>query len=173
MSKMRKDSRQMSAEWALGVFDKAPFVTMSMSDNGMPYSVPLSLVRADDTTFFFHCATEGRKLDVLRSNPVVCLSAVAKCKPVVGPKDGSFTLEYMSAIADGVAEVVDDDELKIKALRLICERFLPQHIDAFDEAVQRSLSRTAVVRITLTEPPVGKRKQYDRNGDELKYGRME
>lgn len=79
----------------------------------------------------------------------------------------------MSAIAYGVAEVVDDDELKIKALRLICERFLPQHIDAFDEAVQRSLSRTAVVRITLTEPPVGKRKQYDRNGDELKYGRME
>ena len=28
----------------------------------------------------------------------------------------------------------------------------------------RSLERTAVVRITLTEPPVGKRKQYDKGG---------
>ena len=44
-------------------------------------------------------------------------------------------------------------------------------MDAFDAAVERSMSRTAVVRITLTEPPVGKRKQYDANGDEMKYGR--
>ena len=45
-------------------------------------------------------------------------------------------------------------------------------MDAFDAAVERSMSRTTVVRITLTEPPVGKRKQYDANGEELKYGRM-
>ena len=31
----------------------------------------------------------------------------------------------------------------------------------------------AVVRITLTEPPTGKRKQYDKEGVEMKYGRME
>ena len=54
---------------------------------------------------------------------------------------------------------------------LRCQRFLPHHMDAFDAAVERSMSRTAVVRITLTEPPVGKRKQYDANGDEMKYGR--
>ena len=51
--------------------------------------------------------------------------------------------------------------------------FLPQHMDAFDESIARSLSRTAVVRITLTEPPTGKRKQYDKEGVEMKYGRME
>jgi uncharacterized membrane protein len=33
--------------------------------------------------------------------------------------------------------------------------------------------KKAVVRITLTEPPVGKRKQYDKNGEEMKWGRME
>lgn len=26
---------------------------------------------------------------------------------------------------------------------------------------------------TLTEPPVGKRKQYDKEGEEMKWGRME
>ena len=46
-------------------------------------------------------------------------------------------------------------------------------MDAFDASVERSMSRTAIVRITLTEPLVGKRKQYDDNGDEMKYGRME
>ena len=41
-----------------------------------------------------------------------------------------------------------------------------------DAAIARSLERTAVVRITLTEPPVGKRKQYDKQGEELKWGRI-
>ena len=141
--------------------------------DGMPYSVPLSLARTDEKTFYFHCATEGKKLDILRERPRVCLTAVSKCKPTVGPKDGSFTLEFKSAIAFGKAEIVADDNEKREALRAICQRFLPNHMDAFDAAVERSMSRTAVVRITLTEPPVGKRKQYDANGDEMKYGRME
>ena len=68
---------------------------------------------------------------------------------------------------------VPDREEKITALRAICQRFLPHHMDAFDDAIARSLDRTAVVRITLTEPPVGKRKQYDKDGEEMKWGRME
>ena len=43
----------------------------------------------------------------------------------------------------------------------------------FDQSIASSLSRTAVVRITLTEPPTGNRKQYDKEGVEMKYGRME
>ena len=49
-----------------------------------------------------------------------------------------------------------DDEEKIMALRLLCERFLPKYMDHFDDAIARSLSRTTIVRIILTEPPVGK-----------------
>ena len=104
---MRKKSREMSAAWALEVMDKAPYITVSMTTaDGMPYAVPLSLARKDEQTFYFHCAPEGKKLDILRSNPHVCLSAVSKCKPTVGPKDGSFTLEFQSAIAFGRAELV-------------------------------------------------------------------
>ena len=171
---MRKASREMNAEWATEVLDRAPYITVSMSDeNGMPYSVPLSLVRADEKTFYFHCAMEGKKLDILAKNPNVCLSAVTKCKPLVGPKDGSFTLEFKSAIAFGKAEIVSDENEKVEALRLICEKFLPQHMDAFTSAIERSLARTAVIKISLTEPPTGKRKQYYANGEEMKYGRME
>ncbi|MBR6272588.1 MAG: pyridoxamine 5'-phosphate oxidase family protein, partial [Bacteroidales bacterium] len=70
-------------------------------------------------------------------------------------------------------EMVTDREEKIEGLRVICQRFLPKHMDAFDAAIVRSLERTAVVRITLTEPPIGKRKQYDKEGEEMKWGRME
>ena len=171
---MRKKSREMNAEWALAVMDRAPYMTVSMTDaDGMPYAVPLSLARIGEETFYFHCALEGTKLEILRTNPRVCLTAVTKCKPTVGPRDGSFTLEYQSATAVGRAELVTDDDERKEALRAICQRFLPHHMEAFDAAIERSLARTAVVRITLMAPPVGKRKQYDANGEEMKYGRME
>ena len=164
----------MDSQWALEVMHKAPYITVSMTDeNGKPYGLPLTLASVDDTHWYFHCALEGKKLDAIMSHPEVCLSAVTMCAPTVGPKDGSFTLQYKSAIAFGKAELVDNEAEKIEALRIICERFLPKHMDAFKHSIERSLPRTAVVRITLNEPPTGKRKQYDKDGVEMKYGRME
>ena len=164
---MRKVSREMDSNWALEIMRKAPYITVSFTrPDGTAYGVPLSLASNGDDP-------EGDKLDAIAVNPEVCLSAVTKCQPTVGPKDGTFTLQYRSAIAFGKAEVVTDNEEKILALRLISQRFLPKHMDAFEEAVKRSLHRTAVVKVTLSSPPTGKRKQYDKNGDEMKYGRME
>ena len=92
---MRKASREMDAAFALEVLDKAPYVTVSMiKSDGSPYGLPLSLVRTDEKTFYFHCALEGDKLDCIRHCPTVFLSAVTKCAPTVGPKDGSFTLQF-------------------------------------------------------------------------------
>lgn len=174
MKQMRKASRAMDAAFALEVLDKAPYVTVSFTrPDGSPYGVPLSLARTDEKTFYFHCAPEGDKLDCIAANPMVALSAVTRCTPTVGPKDGSFTLQYKSAMAIGRAELVKDNPEKIMALRAICQRFLPSHMAAFDAAIERSLDRTAVVKITLTEPPTGKRKQYDKSGEEMKWGRME
>ncbi len=164
----------MSSEWALEIMRKAPYITVSFTrPDGSAYGLPLSLAAKDDNTWYFHCALEGDKLDAIKTHPEVCLSAVTQCRPTVGPKDGTFTLQYKSAIAFGHAELVETDAEKIEGLRLISERFLPQHMDAFDQSIEQSLSRTAVVRITLTDTPTGKRKQYDKNGDEMKYGRME
>ncbi len=157
MKQMRKFDRQKSAEWALEVFDRAPYVTVSMTrPDGTPYGLPLSVVRSDSETFYFHCAAEGEKLDCLRVNPVVSLSVVSKCTPRFEEERNNFTEYYHSAVALGEASIVSDDDEKIKALRMLCERFLPKYMDHFDEAVARSLDRTTVVRIRLLEPPVGK-----------------
>lgn len=171
---MRKASREMPADWALEIMHKAPYITVSFTrPDGTAYGVPLSLASINGEVWYFHCALEGEKLDAIAVHPEVCLSAVTKCAPTIGPKDGSFTLQYRSAIAFGRAELVTDETEKIEALRIISQRFLPQHMDAFDDAIRRSLHRTAVVRITLTSVPTGKRKQYDKEGEEMKYGRME
>lgn len=156
---MRKAARQKDALWALEVFDKAPYVTVSMTrPDGTPYGLPLNLVRKDTTTFYFHCAAEGEKIDCLMHNPVVSLSAVSRCSPRYEDGKNNFTEYYNSAIAVGKAEFVTDNAEKTLALRLLCERFLPHHMDHFDQAVARSLDITTIIKISLTEPPVGKSK---------------
>lgn len=157
MRPMRKASRQRDAAWALEVFDKAPFVTVAMvRPDGTPYCLPLSLCRKDDSTFYFHCAGEGEKLDCLKFCPEVSLSAVSRYTPKFEEEKNNFTEYYHSAVAKGRASVVSDDAEKTEALRLLCERFLPKYMDRFDDAIARSFDRTTVVRITLTDPPVGK-----------------
>lgn len=124
------------------------------------------------STWYFHCADEGLKLSAIEACPHVCLTAVTRCRPTVGPKDGSFTMQYRSATAFARATIVTDPAEKHRALELISRRFLPQHMAAFEAACQRSMNRTTVVRLDLTAPPTGKRKEYAPDGTELKWGAM-
>lgn len=159
MRQMRKYRRMRNAEWAMEVFDRAPYVTVSMTrPDGSPYGLPLSVVRKDATTFYFHCADEGEKIDCLRQNPTVSLSAVSRCTPKFEEDKQNFTEYYHSAVALGRISFVDDRQEKTEALRLLCKRFLPGYMNHFDDAIERSLDRTTVVRIDLLEPPVGKSK---------------
>lgn len=110
---MRKVSREMDSSWALEIMRKAPYITVSFTRlDGTAYGVPLSLASNGDDIWYFHCALEGDKLDAIAVNPEVCLSAVTKCQPTVGPKNGTFTLQYRSAIAFGKAEIVTDITMK-------------------------------------------------------------
>lgn len=157
MRAMRKEGRRRDAGWAMEVFDRAPYVTVSMTrPDGTPYGLPLSLVRVGGDRFYFHCAGEGEKLDCLRVNPAVSLSAVSRCTPKFEESTGNYTEYYRSAVAVGRAEIVTDEEEKREALRRLCERFLPGYMEHFEAAVARSLAVTTVVRIVLAEPPAGK-----------------
>lgn len=114
MKQMRKAARQKDEDWALNVFDRAPFVTMSMiRPDGTPYGLPLSLIRGEGHTFYFHCADEGEKMDCIRANPIVSLSAVSRCSPKFETGKKNFTMYYDSAIALGEAEIVTDNAEKL------------------------------------------------------------
>lgn len=82
MYPIRRSDRQKDSFWALEVFDKVPYVTVSITrSDGTPYGVPLSLASKEEKTFYFHCVDEGEKLDCLGFNSIVSLSAVSKCTP--------------------------------------------------------------------------------------------
>ena len=162
---MRRRDREMPKEFALEIIDKCGYAVLSMIDQDAPYAVPISVARDGDTVYF-HCAKEGRKTDILRSYPRVCLVFVGDVRPAFD----KFTTEYESTIVTGNAREVLKDSEKIHALRIICERYTPSNRYQFDEAIEKSLDRTAIWKVDISTIS-GKRKKYGPDGEEVKYGR--
>lgn len=164
---MRRKDREMDEAFALKIADQCEYAVMSMIDSeGAPYCVPISIAR-DGQTIYFHCAKEGKKVDALRLNPEICMACVGHtCRAM-----DKFTTEFESAVLRGRAEEVLTDEEKIHALRLLCLRHTPTNMREFDAAISKSLTRTAVWKVTICEI-AGKRKKYDSKGQEMKFGRM-
>lgn len=65
---MRKASRQKGLEWALEVFDKAPYVTVSMTrTDGTPYGCLCRLSEKIKGFFISTAPERARNLTVLKS----------------------------------------------------------------------------------------------------------
>lgn len=147
MHEMRRRDRQMPEEFAWEVVDKCEYAFLSVvTEEGMPYGIPLTIARRGNCVYF-HSAIEGRKVTALRKNPQVCLTCVGD----TAIQQDRFTTLFESAVAFGTAREITDDEEKIEALRLICQRHTPNHMDMFGKEVAASLKRTGIWCITVEE----------------------
>jgi nitroimidazol reductase NimA-like FMN-containing flavoprotein (pyridoxamine 5'-phosphate oxidase superfamily) len=142
---MRRKDREMPREFAEGVIDRCGYAVLAtVNRDGTPYCIPLSMVREGEW-LYFHCAREGQKLDNLRYRNRVCVTCVGDTRS----PPGQFTVAYSSAVIFGTAEELTGDPEKIHALRLICERYTPDNMAAFEEAIGRALEATAIWKIRI------------------------
>lgn len=152
---MRRKDRETTQEEALIILDQASWGVLSAVDSSnTPYSIPLSLAR-DGNWLYFHCALEGRKLKVIRARPETCIAFVGN---VEFPSE-HFTAVYESAIVSGTAEEVINEEEKKHGLRIICKRFTPDNMNAFDEEIKKMLAVTGVWKIHI-DKITGKRRNH-------------
>lgn len=187
---MRRKDREMSAEFGIQIIDKSRYGVLSVVDeDNEPYGIPLSIVR-DENTLYFHSAMDGKKVKTFEKSPDVSVVFVGEVKVPENytkeeldeiAKDESktvllissvFTTEYESAVVKGKVKLVEDEEEKVKAMKLICEKYTPTKMDYFNMAIKSGLKRTNVYSIEIEEIKA-KRKKYDIHGEEMKWGRME
>lgn len=150
---MRRSDRAQSREFALELMDRCTYGVVSISTGeNTPYCLPLSLVRVDNR-LYFHCAKAGRKLDLLRRNPRVCVTFVGASEPAYVAEKNMYTDYFQSAMVTGIAvEVLEEDE-KLEALRALCTKMTPEGMtgDNFERAMAGSLAATGVWRIDMEE----------------------
>jgi len=99
---MRKAEREIKDQRELeDVIRRAEVCRLAMIDDGVPYIVPMNFGYRDGT-FYFHCAREGRKLDILRKHPRVCFELEADVRLAKGGAPCKWSTSYESVIGWGV-----------------------------------------------------------------------
>lgn len=164
---MRRKDRELTVDKGLEIIDKAEFGVMSINDENEPYTVALSIVR-EGNIIYFHCAKMGKKLDLIsKDNRVSILFTTDVKVPKKYTKEelnkfieeGNvgviiskvYTTEYSSALVRGIVSRVEKDEDKIKALKLICEKYTKDMMEYFDLAIEKSLLATDVYKVEIKE----------------------
>ena len=147
---MRRNDRAQDRDFSLALIDRCTHGIMAVSTGeATPYCLPLSFVRAGDD-LYFHCAHEGRKVELLRRFPRVCVTFVGDDRPAfVAP--AMYTTYFQSAIVTGTASEVTDPGEKSQALRALCQKLTPDAMSGFEQAVEKSLSVTAVWKVHMDE----------------------
>ena len=103
--KMRRFKQQLDAAECEQILKEATHGVLGLiGDDGYPYTVPVSHVY-EGGKIYFHCAREGHKIDAIRNNAKVSFTVVSRDD--VMPKER--TTAYISVIAFGKAQIVDDE----------------------------------------------------------------
>ena len=91
--------------------------------NGNPYIVPMNFCYSQEV-IYLHSHKDGLKMQELRKTPQVCFE-VDEGEMITGENPCDYSWEYTSVIAYGKASVIMDKDERLKALRLLSDKYSP------------------------------------------------
>lgn len=149
---MRRKEREVAEAGRMDAIIRAcDCLRLGFADGGAPYIVPMNFGYARKEgvpTFYFHCAREGRKLDLLSACPRVGFELDTGHHLQVHEEACGFTFHYQSVIGSGDIALVEDAAEKREALQQIMAQCTGRADWTFpDPAVER----VAVLRLRVAE----------------------
>jgi uncharacterized protein len=146
MQTMRRADRAVKDPNAIrAIMEEAPVCRIGVSDFGMPYVVPMSF-GLGERDLYFHCAAEGRLLDIIRRNDRVCFEMDLFREVILGQSPCGCSCRYESVIGFGRAVIMDDPGEKKAALDRIMEHYGEQVPAEYKTDI---FAKTTVVRIAI------------------------
>jgi nitroimidazol reductase NimA-like FMN-containing flavoprotein (pyridoxamine 5'-phosphate oxidase superfamily) len=142
---MRRREREIQDEQVIrDILEKGLVCRLGLCDGQQPYIVPMSYGYRD-RRIYFHCAREGRKIDILKSNDRVCIEVDIDARVIPGEAPCRWTAKYKSVIGFGRARIIDDEKEKKAGLDVIMAHYGGSGGD-YDE---KSLQRTSLIEVVL------------------------
>lgn len=145
MNELRRKDREISKEEALTLLNNCEYGILSTAyKNGEPYGIPLSYCVSDDS-IYFHCAVEGKKLEIFKQNNFVsfCVVGSTEILPDI------FSTKFESVIVSGKIEEVFKDEKQI-GLEVLLHKYSPKFLDEGIAYIAKATKKTKVFRISIT-----------------------
>jgi hypothetical protein len=105
------------------ILSRASICHLGLNDGGECYVVPVNF-GYDGACLYIHSAKEGRKIDILRADKRVSFTVYADQRLEESDKACSFSMKYKSVMGRGLATLIDDPAVKVKALDVIMRHYL-------------------------------------------------
>lgn len=155
---MRRNDREVTdTDEIVKILGRCDVCRIAMIDQNKPYIVPMNFGYSlfdGVVTLYFHSANEGSKIDILKSNPGVCIEMDCGHELIVGNTDCSHSTAYESLIGNGNAEFIEEIDQKKFALAKIMKKYTSRDHFEFDE---KMINRLSVFQISVSDF-VGKRR---------------
>lgn len=154
--KMRRSDREVTDfDGIMAIIKACDVIRLAMVDEkGQPYIVPLNFgwdIEDGRLTLYFHCAKEGRKLDILRQNPKVCFEMDTDHRLTVAEKPCGYSFGYKSVIGWGEVELLETHVAKAFGLQAVM-----RHAGRLDSKFSPTDTRRVCVARVTVEQMTGK-----------------
>lgn len=146
---MRRKEREVADRAKIiEIIESCDVCRLGMVDDFGAYIVPMNFGFEDNggLTLYFHCAVEGKKLDLLRKNPRASFEMDSRHELVAGVKACAYSYLYSSVMGRGVVRFLEGGE-KLSALGQIMAHYGVLNRD-FDP---RALEKVTVIALEVTE----------------------
>jgi len=145
----RKDREVHDREEILAILQKADVCRLAMSDNNIPYIVTLNFgLKVGGDSLYFHCASVGKKLDILRKNNLVCFQADIEHEFFLHTIACGCSMKYKSVVGMGRIHFVREVSEKIEGLRAITKHYTDMKSSGF---INELVEKTTVLRLDIEE----------------------
>jgi hypothetical protein len=148
---VRKREREVTAISEIeSIISRADVCRVAFADNSIPYIVTMNFgyIGGERKSIFFHCANEGKKLDMIRKNNYVCFEIDTDHEFVKGEKGCDWSMKYSSVVGYGRITIVKDEKGKKEGLNHIMMHYGGEGDYSYDEKV---IVRTAILKLEISE----------------------
>ena len=143
----RKEKAIESTDEMVYIIKEAKYITIAMCKDNTPYLATLSHGYDDSKKcIYFHCARDGKKIDILQENNLVWGQAVKDLGYVTGKCDHLFaTTQFM-----GRVQFIKDMSEKRHALTTMVNDLEPDPQKVVDDQfTEKSIARVNIGRIDI------------------------
>ncbi len=142
---MRRPKQALSKEKCVKILREGELCVMAVSgDDDYPYAVPVNYAYRDEK-IYFHCATEGHKIDAIKRNDKVSFCVISKS--TVDPQ--GLRTDFASVIAFGRARILAGGEERMDALNLIGDRFSADFPEEVENEIKVEWDNVALVEVAI------------------------
>lgn len=148
---MRKKEKEVTQiEEIESIIGRSDVCRIAFANDNVPYLVTMNFgyTGGKKRELYFHCANEGRKLEMIRKNNMVCFEMDTDHQLYESETACDFGMKYSSVVGFGRMFIVTDEAGKKDGLNVIMKHYSGKDDFEFRDS---SLNRTTILKLVIDE----------------------